>query len=163
MMGPVRQWLLGVACTAIVLAVAEGLVPKGSVKKVCRLAGGLALLLAVVGPVLRLDGELLSRTVEEYRASVQTWEVELEEKNNLIYQTIIEGTAAAYIVDKAEEMGIACQAEVTFSYDENGVPCPWEVTAWGVWTGGRQEALARLVEDDLGVPRQRQHYEEKEP
>ena len=46
MMGLVRQWLLGVTCTAMVLALAQALAPEGSVKKVCRLAGGLALLLA---------------------------------------------------------------------------------------------------------------------
>ncbi|MDE6590402.1 MAG: stage III sporulation protein AF, partial [Oscillospiraceae bacterium] len=78
-------------------------------------------------------------------------------------QTIIEETAAAYIVDKAEEMGIPCQAEVTFSYDEDGVPCPWEITARGVWTQEQREALSRLLEDDLGVPIQRQHYEERLP
>ena len=54
MMGLVREWLLGVACTAMVLAIAQSLAPEGSVKKVCRLAGGLALLLAAVGPLLRL-------------------------------------------------------------------------------------------------------------
>ena len=46
MMGLVRQWLLGVACTAMLLAVVQSIAPEGGVKKVCRLAGGLALLLA---------------------------------------------------------------------------------------------------------------------
>ncbi len=32
-MTALRQWLLGVACTALVLAAAEGLAPKGSVKR----------------------------------------------------------------------------------------------------------------------------------
>ena len=163
MMGLVREWLLGVACTAMVLAVVESLAPEGSVKRVCRLAGGLALLLAAVGPLLRLDSGLLSKAVEEYRITAESYEKDLEGKNNLFYQTIIEETAAAYIVDKAEEMGILCQAEVTFSDDEDGVPCPWEVTARGVWTEEQQEALSRLLEDDLGVPAQRQHYEERLP
>lgn len=159
----VRQWLLGVVCTAMLLAIARGLAPEGNVKKVCRLAGGLALLLAAVGPVIRLDEGLLSRTIAEYQTMSQSCEQVLEEKSVLFYQTIIEDTAAAYIVDKAEELGIFCQAEVTFSYDENGVPCLWEVTAWGDWTQGQREALSHLLEDDLGVPVQRQHYKEKLP
>ena len=159
----VRQWLLGVACTALVLAVADSLAPDGSVKKICRLAGGMALLLAAVGPVLRLDSGIIAQTLEEYRGMVQSCEDVLEAQNNLFYQTIIEESAAAYIVDKAEEMGIFCQAEVTFSYDEDGVPCPWEVTSWGDWTDGTRKALERLLEDDLGVPPQRQHYEERLP
>lgn len=162
-MTALRQWLLGVACTALVLAAAEGLAPKGSVKKVCRLAGGLALLLAVVGPLLRLDSGLAARVAEEYRAASQSCEESLEEKSNLLYQTIIEDKTAAYIVDKAEELGIHCQAEVTCSNDENGVPCPWEVTARGDWRPEQRDALSRLLEDDLGVPPQRQHFEEELP
>ena len=159
----VRQWLLGVACTALVMAVADSLAPEGSVKKICRLAGGLALLLAAVGPLIRLNSGELSQMLEEHRALIQSYEETLKEQNNLFYQTIIEESTAAYIVDKAEEMGISCQAEVTFSYDEDGVPCPWEVTAWGDWTDRARVALARLLEDDLGVPPQRQHYEERLP
>lgn len=158
-----RQWLLGVACTALILAAAEGLAPEGGVKKVCRLAGGLALLLAAAGPLLQLDGGAIARAAGEYRAAAHSYEERLTEKNNLLYQTIIEDTAAAYIVDKAEELGILCQAEVTCSNDENGVPCPWEVTAWGVWTEEGRAVLGRLLEDDLGVPPQRQHFEEELP
>lgn len=163
MMEVARQWLLGVACTALVLAVADSLAPGGSVKKVCRLAGGLALLLAAVGPALRLDSGALSKALEGYQALTRSYEETLEEQNNLFYQTIIEKSAAAYIVDKAGELGISCQAEVTFSYDEDGVPCPWEVTARGVWTDESRKALERLLEDGLGVPPQRQHYEERLP
>lgn len=159
----VRQWLLGVACTAMVLALVDSLVPAGNTKKVCRLAGGLALLVAAVGPVLRIDEEFLSHAIEEYQAMGQNYEKILEGKNALLYQTIIEDTAAAYIVDKAEEFGISCQAEVTFSYDEDGVPSPWEVTARGRWTEEQRAELSRLVEEELGVPIQRQYYEEIEP
>ena len=159
----VRQWLLGVACTALILAVADSLAPDGSVKKICRLAGGLALMLAAVSPLLRLEVGALGDMLEKYQAEVRGYEETLEAQNNLFYQTVIEESAAAYIVDKAEEMGISCQAEVTFSYDENGVPCPWEVTARGDWTDETREALERLLEDDLGVPTQRQHYEERLP
>ena len=163
MMELVRQWLLGVTCTALVLAVADSLAPEGSVKRVCRLAGGLALLIAAVGPVLHVDGAMISKAVSEYQATVQTYEKELEEKNVLLYQTIIAETTAAYIVDKAEELGISCQAEVTFVYDEDGVPCPWEVTAQGVWTEEQRSQLSQLVEADLGVPGRRQYYEERQP
>lgn len=159
----VRQWLLGVTCTALVLAAVNGLAPEGSAKKVCRLAGGLALLVAAVGPVLQMKGGNLSKMVLEYQVTVQDYENELEEKNVLLYQSIIEEAAAAYIVDKAEEVGILCQAEVTFSCGEDGIPYPWEVTAWGVWTEEHRGWLSRLVEDDLGVPEQRQHYEEIQP
>ena len=51
----------------MVLALAESVVPEGGVKKVCRLAGGLVILLAAVSPVLKLDEGALVQAVAEYR------------------------------------------------------------------------------------------------
>ena len=164
MMGAVRGWLLGVTAAALVLALAEALAPEGGAKKVCRLAGGMALLLTAVGPVARLlDSGFLTQTVDGWRNRARSYEQELEEKNDLFYLSIIEEETAAYIVDKAKEIGFDCQAEVTYGYDEDSVPRPWEVTARGSWTQEQREQLGRLLEEELGVPAERQHYEETQP
>lgn len=164
MMGPVRQWLLGVTAAALVLALAEALAPEGGAKKVCRLAGGLALLLAAVGPVAGvLDGSALTQAVESWKNRSQSYEQALEEQKDQLYLSIIEEETAAYVMDKARELGFECAAEVTYGYDEDGVPCPWEVTARGAWTEGQRSQLERLLEEELGVPAQRQSYEEIQP
>ena len=164
MMGFVRSWLLGVTAAALVLALAEALAPEGSVKKVCRLAGGMALLLAAAGPVLEaLDGNLLAGAVEGWRDRSQRYERELEENNERLYLAIIEEETAAYVMDKARELGFDCEAEVTYSHDEDGVPCPWEIAARGTWTREQRAELERLLEEELGVPVQRQYYEEIQP
>ncbi len=161
MMGFVRSWLLGVTAAALVLALAEALAPEGSVKKVCRLAGGMALLLAAAGPVLEaLDGNLLAGAVEGWRDRSQRYERELEENNERLYLAIIEEETAAYVMDKARELGFECAVEVTCGYDENGVPCPWEVAARGQWAPEQRARLERLLEEELGVPARRQYYEE---
>ena len=161
MMVFVRSWLLGVTAAALVLALAETLAPEGSVKKVCRLAGGMALLLAAAGPVLEaLDGNLLAGAVEGWRDRSQRYERELEENNERFYLAIIEEETAAYVMDKARELGFECAVEVTCGYDENGVPCPWEVAARGQWAPEQRARLERLLEEELGVPAQRQYYEE---
>ena len=161
MMGFVRSWLLGVTAAALVLALAEALAPEGAVKKVCRLAGGMALLLAAAGPVLEaLDGNLLAGAVEGWRDRSQRYERELEENNERLYLAIIEEETAAYVMDKARELGFECAVEVTCGYDENGVPCPWEVAARGQWAPEQRARLERLLEEELGVPARRQYYEE---
>ena len=161
MMGAVRNWLLGVTAAALVLALADALAPEGGAKKVCRLAGGMALLLAAVGPLTELlDGGFLTQAVDGWRDRIQSYELELEEKNDLFYLSIIEEETAAYIVDKAKEIGFDCQAEVTYGYDEDGMPRPWEVTARGSWTQEQRERLSLLLEEELGVPVQRQFYDE---
>ncbi len=161
MMEAVRQWLLSVTAAALVLALVEALAPEGGAKRVCRLAGGLALVLAAAGPVAGLlDGGAAGQAVQSWREEAGRYERELEEGRDLFYLTIIEEETAAYIVDKTKEFGLDCEAEVTYGYDEDGVPCPWEVTARGAWTQEQRERLERLLEEELGVPAQRQHYEE---
>lgn len=164
MMGQVRSWLLGVTAAALVVALAETLAPEGNGKKVCRLAGGLALLLAVLRPaVTALDEAPLLQAVNGWRSQSQRYAQQLEEQNSRFYLTIIEQETAAYVMDKAKEFGFECAVEVTCGYDEQAVPCPWEVTARGSWTQEQRARLERLLEEELGVPAQRQHYEEIQP
>ena len=163
MMGLVRQWLIGLTWTARGVALAQALAPEGSVKKVCKLAGGLALLLAAVSPLFSLEDGAVTRVLEEYRAAMGQCEDSLAERTGQFYQSIIEEETAAYIVDKAEELGIICQAEVTLAYDEDGTPYPWEIAAWGEWTQEGQSRLSALLEQELGVPASRQYYGERTP
>ena len=159
MMDLMRSWLLSVVCAAMVLALAESVVPEGGVKKVCRLAGGLVILLAAVSPVLKLDEGALAQAMAEYRVTAGDWGEAMEKENILLYQTIIEEKTAAYIVDKAKQLGISCQAEVTFENDENGDPYPDETSVRGTWTDEQYSQLSRFLETDLGIPVQRQRLE----
>lgn len=162
-MDVIRQWLLGVTCTAMVLALAESIVPEGGVKRVCRLAGGLVLMLAAVSPIIKLDEDALARALTEYRVTTQDYGEVLVEKNDLLYKAIIEETTAAYISDKAEGMGITCQVEVSFAYDDEGSPYPWSVSVSGSWTEEQERQLSSFLETDLGIPAQRQQLERIRP
>jgi len=155
----IRNWLMGVTCASIVMAVAETLAPEGSIRRICRLAGGLVIVLAAINPILKLDEGVLSRALTEYRIAAQDYGDALVEKNNSLYKTIIEENTAAYILDKAEELGISCRAEVIFAYDEQGNPYPSEVNIFGQLTQLQKEQLSRIIEADLGVLPEHQRFE----
>ena len=159
MMELIRQWMMGMACAAMAAALAQSLAPEGGPKQMCRLAGALVLLLATVSPLLRLDEKALSRLTRDYQAA--SWETAgaLEEENDILYETIIEERTAAYILDKAGELGISCQAEVEYRYGQEGVPYPDQVRIWGSWTQEQRQALERVLEEDLGIPPERQIFE----
>ncbi len=158
-----RDWIMAVTCAAMALALLEGLVPDGAGKKACHLAGGLALLLVAVGPVAKLDVGKLTGALADYRGELDSYEQALAEESEERYKTIIAERTAAYIVDKAAELGVSCQAEVTIGYDDNGTLCPWAVTARGDWTAAQREALSRALEEELGVPAARQYFGESSP
>ncbi len=153
-----RQWLLGLTCAALVIAIAESLTPAGTIRKIGRLTGGLVLLLAMLNPLLRVDGEALTRALTEYRLSLDGYGEELEAENRVLMKDIIEERSGAYIQDKAKEMGISCQVVVE-AESEGDWPVPQWVTVSGALTEEEQALLSRTIEADFAIPAERQIYE----
>ena len=60
----IRTWLLSVTVSAMVIAVAEALMPEGSVKRVGKLTGGLILILGLLQPLTHLSYDDLYDLVE---------------------------------------------------------------------------------------------------
>lgn len=152
-----RQWLTGVICAAIIVALADSLMAGGTVRRIGRLAGGLLLLAAVVKPVLEVDLTVLSAASLRLEAEAVP---AAEEAGLDLMKSIIGEETGAYILDKAAELGISCQeVRVTCAVEENGVPYPASVVLVGDLTEEEQARLSRRIEADLAIPVERQSYE----
>lgn len=162
MMGAVRSWLLAVIAAALLCAVADALMPPGAVKRVGRLVCGLVLIGAILSPLAALDLEGSQRWLEGYLVSVRTRETELEETVNDQIKVIIEQKYAAYIVDKAAQLGLTCRARVECGLSEDGLYLPVRTEVTGSMTADVQGRLIRIILSDLGVPAESQIYVEEE-
>ena len=162
MMGAVRSWLLAVIAVSLLCAVAEALMPSGAVKRVGRLVCGLVLVGAILSPAARLDVDGGRRWLERYLFSVQAREAELEHEVNGQMKIIIEGEYAAYILDKAAQLGLDCTVRVECGLSEEGLYLPVRTEVAGLSTAGSQRELIRIIKEDLGVPEERQFYVEEE-
>lgn len=152
-----RQWLTGVTCAAIIVALADSLMAGGTVRRIGRLAGGLLLLAAVVKPVLEVDLTVLSAASLRLEAEAVP---AAEEEGLDLMKSIIGEETGAYILDKAAELGISCQeVRVTCAVEENGVPYPASVVLVGDLTEEEQARLSRRIEADLAIPAEQQSYE----
>ena len=152
-----RQWLTGVTCAAIIVALADSLMAGGTVRRIGRLAGGLLLLAAVVKPVLEVDLTVLSAASLRLEAEAVP---AAEEAGLDLMKSIIGEETGAYILDKAAELGISCQeVRVTCAVEENGVPYPASVVLVGDLTEEEQARLSRRIEADLAIPVEQQSYE----
>lgn len=152
------KWLMGVTCAAMILALAEGLSPAGGPKRAARLAGGLLLLLAVVKPLLELDGTALTQAMTEYRLDAEVSAQALEGENKTLMKDIIEAQSAAYIQDKAAALGISCQVQVEAD-EAADYPIPKVVTVTGTLTREERQRLTEQIEADFAIPADRQYYE----
>lgn len=152
-----RQWLTGVTCAAIIVALADSLMAGGTVRRIGRLAGGLLLLAAVVKPVLEVDLTVLSAASLRLEAEAVP---AAEEAGLDLMKSIIGEETGAYILDKAAELGISCQeVRVTCAVEESGVPYPASVVLVGDLTEEEQARLSRRIEADLAIPAEQQSYE----
>lgn len=154
----VKDWLLGITAAALAVALAQALTPEGTVKKIGRLAGGLVLLLAALRPLTGWQGALLETLAPVQEAG--EWE-ETASGGLEVMKTLIAEKTGAYIVDKGLALGLSCRARVEVACDGSGWPVPWEATIFGTWTDQQQKTLSQAVEQDLGIPVQRQSFREE--
>lgn len=150
-----RNWILAVTGAALLLGVADALMPQGTVKQVGKLTGGLIMVLALLQPLGSFTWGNLefpeTNTREDLSLRVQgTLETDIEEE------------LSAYIAEKGENLGCPCMARVDCVPDENGLPIPAGVVVTGTFTHSQQEELSDWIAQDLGIPRENQQYREGE-
>jgi len=157
----VRAWLLAVIAAAVMCSAAQALMPSGAVKQVGKLVCGLALLCVVLSPAVEMDLEGGQRWLEDYAQSLERQKEELKNQVDGGMKSIIEGEYAAYIVDKATKLGLSCDVKVTCR-EEEGVFLPDRAYVTGALTREAQASLSQAIQQDLGIPPERQSYDRNE-
>lgn len=160
MMEGLRSWLLSGLTAGVVCAMAETLMPSGPVRTVGRLVCGLVLACVILSPLTGLDPAVGERWLEDYLAGLENREKELSQEADRGIRPIIEARFAAYIVDKAAQEGLECSVQVTCR-EENGTYLPHSAAVNGV-TEENAAVLAAWLEEDLGIPPERQRMNEGE-
>jgi len=153
-----RAWITGITCTAMLLAVAQSLVPDGVVKKVMGFTGGLLLIMVIGLPLLRIDGAALSNYLLEYEIKFSQSSAELAEENESMMKEIVAAQCESYLQNQAEEMGLEWRFEVYCAMNGEGYPVPYVVHISGVLTAEEQQALTLLIAQALAVPVERQYW-----
>ncbi len=158
-----RDWLLSVTAAAMLVALAGAIMPKGTVRKIGTMTGGLILILTLFKPLVGLDYGILSRSLSQVRGDLMENGSYPETGNFDLMKSIIESRSAAYIEDKAIQMGIVCRAEVVCAADEERTeyPYPASVTVTGALTEAQCGQLTRMIETELAIPAQAQIYRQE--
>ena len=152
MMGAVRGWLMAVISVSLLCAIAGALMPQGAVRRVGRLVCGLVLLAAILCPLAGLDVEAGQRWLDGYLSGIDWEEARLREEINSQMKPIIEQEYAAYIVDKAAQLGLDCSAQVECRESEEGLYLPGRAEVRGNLSEEDRAQLLRMISEDLGIP-----------
>ena len=155
-----KDWLLSMACAAVIAALAVALCPEGFPKKLTRWAGGLLLLLAVLGPVRRLESGEMADALAKYQLWPNDTVQAMAEENEELRKAIIARQTAAYISDKAAALGIqGPQVWVECRVTGDGFPAPESVVVRGSGTQEAWQALQRTITADFGLEESQQTLE----
>ena len=147
----VREWITSIVMVTMLLTVAQSMIPEGRIQKIFSFSGGLVLLIALLQPVLNLDPVDVDFHMETYEEEVRIRQEELTRAAGAEWETIIEQETAAYISDKAESLGLDVSVRVRAESDgENPPILTTEIT------GETSESLAMYLVEELGIPRERQ-------
>lgn len=155
-----KQWLMGVIAAAILCTIAQDLSPRGSVKQVGRLVCAMVLLCAVLSPIKTLDVAAGGQWLTDYRAALADSRAALAEQGEEIQMAVIAEKYRAYIESKGAQLGLDCRARVDCR-EEGEIYVPDRVQVTGDLSQGDWDGLSRCLEEELGVPPERQSFREE--
>ena len=156
-MTAIGQWIVGLAASALIAGLALAVTPKGRVRNVLKLVTGAVMIIALVSPVLHFDLSLFSVNAEQFREQLQAVQGSVDEASNRLSRDVIEQECAAYILDKAQGLGIKVGAvSVTAKWGDEGVFYPVEAHITARLSGEEKSALSQAIEAELGIAPERQ-------
>lgn len=151
-----RQWMMGIFAAALLTAVAMVITPKN--KKIVALAGGLIMILAAVKPLGELTYQDISAQIAKYQIKADELRSGINVGNAEIMALIIQEQTEAYILDKAAELGLEIEVEVTTQQASDGWPYPTDVKVMGQLSESDIQRLGRIISEDLAVAPDRQEW-----
>ncbi len=155
----IKTWVLGVAGTALITCVMTALTPNGKTRVVVKLVCGLLMITAMIKPVVEYDFGGISNFISEFKADAGMYVKDIQNENDRLLKAIIEEDTAAYILDKAVELGIGeCEVAIWTKKEDDGYPYPYEVRITASASEIQKGSLSKYIESELGIPDERQHW-----
>ncbi len=155
-MEAVRGIILSVVCAALICGILTDLSAKTGFSKLIRLSCSIFLAFTMIAPILRLRFPKWEAQKNQYLAEAQDAALAGENIRLRSVAGIIRQEAEAYILKEAKSIGANLEVEVEL--DSGDPPAPAAVTVRGDFDESAETQLSRLLEDELGIPKEHQTW-----
>ena len=157
MMESLKTWIIGITVASMLLGAADTMVTQSGIKRVLRLAGGILLLIVLLGPLAGISGGEVAFTSAGLQQGAEALEEQFRQEQQNALAAIIAEEVSAYISDKAQTMGISCEVHVETEVGGEGVPVPVRVRLETPY----HPELSAWIEEELEIPEERQIWQEE--
>lgn len=146
---------------SILCGVALTLTPQGSGRRVVSFACSLAMLSCVLGGVKTIDWDSYSLEISRYREREKTFLEHSSEIRDELDRRIIESECRTYVLEQAIRIGTPIRdISVRVDWSTEGLWVPYAATIVGDLNEQDRGRLVRLLETELGIPRERQEWKD---
>lgn len=143
--------------------IALGLMPEGGVKKAASIACTVVLIMTVLLPLGTLDLSRYSLELAKYREMGEQLEEKGSEVRDSMSRTVIEQECEAYIMDKAEVLGIEVDSvKVRAFWSNEGVWVPETAEIRSSCAEREKKRLSDVIFAELGIPAEKQNWSRNE-
>ncbi len=152
-MNVLRQYVLSIVAASIISAVIMGFFQGGTTKQLLKILCGLFLAFSVIRPIQEFDINNLSLPGEAETREGEALASMGEELATEAMADIIKAETEAYILDKAAQLNLTLEVQVTVSGEP---PLPVSVQLTGPASPYGRQQLEALLSRELGIPKENQ-------
>lgn len=153
-MDELRQYAVSIVTAAIICSIVLSLMRDGVYKDLIRFLCSLILVITVIGPVSNWKIKENFLSFEEVLADKQSRVSDGEKMAQQATAEIISSELQAYILEKAEQMGVSLSVEFTLA--ENNLPVSARIC--GEISSEDQAELSHILTEDLGISKENQQW-----
>lgn len=129
---------------------------KSAISRIVQMLGGILLAVTILTPLLNISFHGISDYFVDLSDEAQQLVTDGKNATQNSVNAIIKDRTEAYILDKANRMGLQIAVEVELDASNNSIPCG--VIFRGSVSPYAKEIICGYVEDNLGITRENQKW-----
>ncbi len=156
-MDTVRNYVLRIVIAAIVCAIARSLIKeKTATGKMVNLISGILMAVTILAPIATISFKNITNFYENISIDADAFVSDGKNASQESIAEIIKSQTEAYILDKANNLGLQIAVEVELDDSNNSIPCG--VVISGAVSPYAKGTLGTYMQEELGIPKENQKW-----
>lgn len=153
----VKEYILNIVAVGMITAICITLVQKNtSAGMIIKMLGGIFLVITLISPLVKIRFDDLGVLWEQISAEGDLLAQEGNDSTQEALSTVIKEDLEAYILDKADELGLTLK--ITVKMDQHNTVMPQTVKLQGAASPYQKRLLSAFMEEELGITEAQQEW-----